>query len=78
MKTLREIANNYETRPESAGLELRLNLAEIVLVEMDRRGWNQKQLAEACGMKPAFIHRIITATPIARLRWRDESFSPWE
>ncbi len=59
MKTLQEIAQVRSRDPARIGMQLRLNLAEIVLEEMDRRGWNQKQLAEACGMKPAFIHRII-------------------
>ena len=51
----------FEAAPESAGHELRLDLAEIVLRHLDGRQWTQRKLADAAGMKSPFITRITHA-----------------
>lgn len=49
----------YEDTPESWGLELRLNLAEIVIRTLRRKGWSQRDLARAASMKESFISRVL-------------------
>lgn len=62
MATTRELLDNlshFERQPESAGFDLRWDLAEMILRELARKGWTQKQLADAAGMKESFITRIV-------------------
>lgn len=51
----------FERDPASAGYDLRLDLAEIILRHLDGKNWTQKKLAEAAGMKSPFITRITHA-----------------
>lgn len=55
LRALRE----YEDTPESWGLELRLNLAEVVIHALRRKGWRQRDLARATSMKESFISRVL-------------------
>ena len=56
---LLRILDDFRSKPESRGYDLRLSLAEIVLRQLRTKGWTQKQLADAAGMKPSFLTRII-------------------
>jgi plasmid maintenance system antidote protein VapI len=51
----------FESTPESRGYDLRLDLAQIVLRHLKEKGWTQKALADAAGMKAPFLTRIIHA-----------------
>ena len=55
LRALRE----YEDTPESWGLELRLNLAEMIISALRRRGWRQGDLARKASMKESFISRVL-------------------
>ena len=50
-----------EKQPESVGLDLRLDLAEIILRHLDGKNWTQTRLAAAAGMKSPFLTRITHA-----------------
>jgi transcriptional regulator with XRE-family HTH domain len=56
---LRALEDYEQNDPESRGVLLRLNLAEIVLRRLDALGWTQAKLAEETGKKESFISRII-------------------
>jgi ribosome-binding protein aMBF1 (putative translation factor) len=56
---LRNILNEFQQTPDSRGLDLRLDLAEIVLRHLSNVGMTQKEFAEIAGMKAAFINRVI-------------------
>lgn len=49
----------YEDTPESWGLELRLNVAEIIISALRRKGWRQGDLAREASMKESFISRVL-------------------
>lgn len=55
------ILESFKQKPESRGYGLRLDLAQIVGAAMEEKGWTQKQLAEAAGMKESFVTRIMHA-----------------
>ncbi len=63
----------YEDTPESWGLELRLNVAEIIISALKRKGWRQGDLAREASMKESFISRVLhsnancTLDTVARL-----------
>jgi transcriptional regulator with XRE-family HTH domain len=59
VRDLQKLLEDYEKTAESAGYDLRLDLAEIVLKALKRKGWTQKQLAAAAGKRESFITRII-------------------
>ncbi len=62
MATVRDILailDEYEKDPESYGIQLRLNLAEIVIRQLDARGWTQRDLAERAGLKEPYVSRVI-------------------
>ena len=50
---------DFDKSPESRGYDLRLDLADIILRHLDHNGWTQKKLAEAAGMKPPLLTRVI-------------------
>jgi hypothetical protein len=60
-KDLLKILEEYEKTPDSRGYDLRLDLADIVLRHLRDKGWTQKALADAAGMKAPFLTRIIHA-----------------
>ena len=60
-KDLLRILAQYEETPQSMGIELRLDLADLVIRHLDQKGWTQKMLAEQTGVKASFISRIIHA-----------------
>ena len=51
--------DGFKRSPEIYGLELRLNLAQIILRELRRRGWTQRDLAERSGLKESYISRVL-------------------
>jgi plasmid maintenance system antidote protein VapI len=64
MSTIRDLLNDlaeFEESPDSAGYDLRLDLADIILRHLDGKDWTQRRLAEAAGMKPPFITRVTHA-----------------
>lgn len=58
-KNILGLLDEAEASPSSVGLDLRLDLAAIVMSGINQRRWSQKDLAIACGMKPSFISRIV-------------------
>ena len=56
---LRALEDYERNDPESRGVLLRLNLAEIVLRRLDALGWTQAELAKRAGKRESFISRII-------------------
>lgn len=60
-KALRKTLADFERTPESRGYELRLDLADLVISHLRRKGWTQKKLAEKANMKESFITRIVHA-----------------
>lgn len=59
--TIHEALSEYKQTPESYGLELRLNLAEIVLAYLKRTGVTQYQLANRAGMDSGRLNQVIQA-----------------
>lgn len=59
--TIHEALDEYKQTPESYGLELRLNLAEIVLAYLKRTGISRYQLASRAGMDSGRLNRVIQA-----------------
>lgn len=58
---LSSIARSFEDNPSSVGIQLSMNLSEIVVRALDERGWSQKQLAEVAGTRPAVVNRVVHA-----------------
>jgi len=54
-----QVLDEYKRRPESYGLKLRLNLAELVIRQLNSNGWSQRDLARRTGLKEAYISRIL-------------------
>lgn len=61
IRDLQKALDGFESKPESRGYDLRLNLSEIVLRHLKEKGWSQKDLATEAGMKEAMLSRIIHA-----------------
>lgn len=64
MSVIRELLDElraFNETPESVGYDLRLDLAELILEELRAKQWTQKQLADATGMKPSFITRLVNS-----------------
>lgn len=62
MTTVEEILEDlkqFEEDPESRGVQLRLNLAEIVIRSLRAKGWTQRQLADEAGMKESYVSRVL-------------------
>ena len=51
--------DEYHQTPESRGMKLRLNLAEIILRHLKENNWTQKELARKTSFKDAFISRLL-------------------
>jgi hypothetical protein len=51
----------FDQAPESRGHDLRLDLSEIILRHLSKKGWTQKRLAQEAGMKETMLTRIIHA-----------------
>lgn len=52
--------DDYERNdPLSRGLEFRLNLAEIILRNLDKKGWSQGDLARKANLKDSYVSRVI-------------------
>ena len=51
--------DEYHHTPESRGMKLRLNLAEIILRHLKENNWTQKELAKRTSFKDAFISRLL-------------------
>lgn len=49
----------YEATPDSRGLELRLNLAEIVIRRLRELGWTQQKLASVVSMSQSYLSGIL-------------------
>jgi transcriptional regulator with XRE-family HTH domain len=58
-KNLLATLTEAEAQPWSRGLDLRLALSKLILSRLRSKGWTQKRLAEAAGMKESFITRIV-------------------
>lgn len=56
---LRALEEYERTVPESRGLELRLDLAEIVIRHLRQKCWTQRDLARRTSMKESFISRLV-------------------
>lgn len=62
MVTVKEILEDlkqFEEDPDSRGVQLRLNLAEIVIRSLRAKGWTQRQLADEAGMKESYVSRVL-------------------
>ena len=53
------VLDEYKRKPESYGMKLRLNLAELVIQQLNSNGWSQRDLAQETGLKEAYISRIL-------------------
>ena len=51
--------DEYKRKPESYGMKLRLNLAELVIQQLNSNNWSQRDLAKRTGLKEAYISRIL-------------------
>lgn len=51
--------DEYHQTPESRGMKLRLNLAEIILRHIKENNWTQKELARKTSFKDSFISRLL-------------------
>jgi transcriptional regulator with XRE-family HTH domain len=59
MRRLVERLEQYETTADAVSMDLRLDLADAIIRALRERGGTQQQLAEAAGMKPSFISRLV-------------------
>ena len=51
--------DEYHQTPESHGMKLRLNLAQIILRHIKENKWTQKELARKTSYKDSFISRLL-------------------
>ncbi len=51
--------DEYHQTPESRGIKLRLNLAQIILRHLRENNWTQKELARKTSFKDSFISRLL-------------------
>lgn len=58
---LMQSLQDFESLPDAIALDLKLDFSEIVIQSLRNKGWTQKQLADATGMKEAYISRIVHA-----------------
>ena len=59
---LKRLSDFEEKDPKSRGLDLRLDLADMIIEQLNGRGWTQGELAMRTGMKEPQISRILTAS----------------
>ena len=55
----RKVLEDFKKSPQSVGHDLRLDLADIIYRYLAQNGWTQNRLAEAAGMKPQRITKIL-------------------
>lgn len=58
---LHDILANWDADPRSVGLQLRLDLADIIMRHLGLKGWTQKQLAEKAAVPQCHVSRLIHA-----------------
>ena len=56
---LHTILDEYKKTPDAVGLGLRLDLAQILLRQMNAVGWDNEQLADAAGMREFTVTAIL-------------------
>jgi len=56
-----DLIEKFDENFEGLAYDLRLDLADIVVLALNERKWTQNQLAQMAGMKPAMLTRIIHA-----------------
>lgn len=56
---LRDRLDAFDDSPLGAGMDLRLSLAELILVGLKAKGWTQRQFANEAELKEPFISRIL-------------------
>ena len=54
-----EILADFRQRPESQGVQLRLNLAELLIRQLRAKGWTQRQLADTAVLKESYVSRVF-------------------
>jgi plasmid maintenance system antidote protein VapI len=62
MSSIPDLLKDLNDLEKSAGgveYDLRLDLSEIILRHLSEKGWTQRRLAAATGMKPSFVTRLI-------------------
>lgn len=55
------LLQEFKGSPESVGIDLRMDLASIILRKLREMKWTQKQLASESGLKASYISRLIHA-----------------
>jgi len=60
IQSLRDSLEAYRrTSPESVGLDLRLDFSGIIIRNLRKKGWSQRDLALKAGYKESFISRLL-------------------
>ena len=59
---LKRLSDFEEKDPKSRGLDLRLDLADIIIEQLSDRGWTQGELARRAKMRESQISLILTAS----------------
>ena len=49
----------YEATADAASMDLRLDLADLILGALRTKGWSQKELARVCETSEPYISRVI-------------------
>lgn len=52
---------DFNKSPEGHALDLRLNLADLIIAKLKEKGWTQSQLAQKTKWKDSFISRLVHA-----------------
>ncbi len=59
VRDILKVLDEYHQTPESRGMKLRLNLAEIILRHLKQNNWTQKELARKTSFQDSFISRLL-------------------